>query len=461
MKNHKILSLCFLIVFLTVFQIKENSGFAQSNLKVYVDYAQFKSYEQGFTKLEIYQGIDREGLSYNPEAGKYIARFRLETEIANQETSRKLEAISVKDTVENLHKIHAGQNFVYAISGDLKPGNYKITTTLFDDNTNEKSQKTVPVEIRLQNEKKIALSDIQLATKIEKAKKPTDQFVKNSLRVTPNVLNLYGDDLEILCLYSEVYNLDFQADNPGSYSVDYIIEDIDGKQLFKIPGKSRRKKQKDAVIYVSFDISSLPTGQYGLRVDVDDQDSDQRVSVTKPFNVYRKVEAVAQQMERERNVYKNMDTAALDNYLAQVRYIMTKDEKKLVEQLSLEGKQEFLVRFWKDRDPTPDTPRNEFKEDFILRLMKTRIHFSYGETKGWKSDRGRILLIYGPPEFIEREAKSSRQNGYEIWEYHDLRGQGTHIFVFIDTHENSSYPLIHSSFRDEISNDEWQNYLYK
>ena len=127
----------------------------------------------------------------------------------------------------------------------------------------------------------------------------------------------------------------------------------------------------------------------------------------------------------------------------------------------MEGKREFLINFWRDRDPTPGTPRNEFKEDYILRLMKARIHFSYGDVEGWRSDRGRILLIYGTPEFIDREYKSSRKNGYEIWEYHELRGQGTHQFIFIDTNENSSYPLIHSTFRDEIQNSEWENYLYK
>ena len=438
-----------------------NHVVAQTTPVVDVDVAQFKSFQHGFTKLEIYQGVERKSLNYKTESGKFISLYRIETEIAGSDFSARLDAIVGSDTVSSVAQVRAGQRFVYATSGDLKPGNYKLTTTVFDDVAKTKSAETIPLEIRDISASSLLMSDIQLATDISKADATPSQFDKYSLRITPNVQSSYGDDLETFCFYAEVYNLAFDAETNGSYRVNYIIEDFEGNTLFKIPGKSKPKKNADAVVYVSFDISSLPTGQYQFKAEVFDEDIDSSAVAIKPFNVYRNQEAMAMQVNTERNIYSSIDEQAIDNYITQIEYICTEDEKRLVKELSLEGKREFLINFWRDRDPTPGTPRNEFKEDYILRLMKARIHFFYGDVEGWRSDRGRILLIYGTPEFIDREYKSSRKNGYEIWEYHELRGQGTHQFIFIDTNENSSYPLIHSTFRDEIQNSEWENYLYK
>lgn len=447
-----------------IFPFASASVFAQAGstaLKVRADHAVFKSPHPQFAALEIYQSISRNGLTYRKEGGIYVARFRLETEIRNNAISDTLEAVVASDSVTSLAKIRRGQAFVYAVRGVLQAGSYTVKSTLIDEQSGEQAIHMMPIEVFPIAADSLQLSDIQFASKIDRAHEASDPFDKNNLHVVPNVQRLYGDDMENIRFYVEVYNLPLRPDSAeGTYRVDYVIEDFEGNPLYRIPGRSRHKRARDAVIYASFDLSSLPTGEYSLRVEVWD-DTGARASQARPFHVYRQAEALAMQRARERNVYSRMDSSALENYFAQIRYIADQEEKRLFPELSLDGKRDFLVAFWKKRDPTPETPRNEFKEDFIMRLMKARVHFSYGDHPGWKSDRGRILLTYGTPDFIEREAKSSRKNGYEIWEYQNLRGQGKHLFVFIDYNENSAYPLIHSTFRDEISNSDWQTYLYK
>src|SRR3974390_2029168 len=79
-----------------------------------------------------------------------------------------------------------------------------------------------------------------------------------------------------------------------------------------------------------------------------------------------------------------------------VRWIITDEEKSAFMQLSNdEERDQFIEAFWARRDPTPDTEENEFKEDHYARIAYANEHFAAG-IPGWKTDRGRIYIVYGP-----------------------------------------------------------------
>jgi GWxTD domain-containing protein len=306
----------------------------------------------------------------------------------------------------------------------------------------------------------LALSDIQFATSIERASGPASMFDKNKLRVMPNPRALFGDGLANLSFYTEVYSLKYSPEKAGNYQADYIIESEQGEQLHRLVGKPRAKNNQDAAIYASFDISSLTSGHYKLRVEVKDVDSGLRQSTAKPFSVYREADVLARVAAQERSVYDAMNDEALSNYFLQIKYVASEEEKKVFKELKAEAKREFMIHFWLDRDPTPGTPQNEYKEDYIQRLLKAKIHFSYPGAEGWKTDRGRILLTYGTPQFIDRDPGSSDKRAYEVWNYEGLQGRAT-IFVFVDFTQNGQYRLIHSDYRNEVSDPNWQAVLFK
>jgi GWxTD domain-containing protein len=135
------------------------------------------------------------------------------------------------------------------------------------------------------------------------------------------------------------------------------------------------------------------------------------------------------------------------------------EEKTVFHQLDLAGKRNFLNEFWRRRDTTPGTPDNEFKDDYIRRLVQAQANFSAGTTEGWKTDRGRIFLTYGAPNHIDREPDSPDKNAFEIWSYNDLEGGAQ--FIFIDVSSNSNYKLVHSTYRKEVNDPNWQTYLYR
>src|SRR5271157_2943955 len=84
-----------------------------------------------------------------------------------------------------------------------------------------------------------------------------------------------------------------------------------------------------------------------------------------------------------------------------VRWIITPEELSAFKQLSNDEERDaFIEQFWLRRDPTPDTPENEYKEEHYRRIAYANEHFASG-IPGWRTDRGRIYIAYGPPDQID------------------------------------------------------------
>ena len=77
--------------------------------------------------------------------------------------------------------------------------------------------------------------------------------------------------------------------------------------------------------------------------------------------------------------------------------------------------------------------------------------------QGWRTDRGRVLLLYGVPDEIERFPYSAENKPYEIWKYFSI--QGGVIFVFVDKRELGRYELVHSTARGELNDPEWERWI--
>src|SRR5215469_5736663 len=84
-----------------------------------------------------------------------------------------------------------------------------------------------------------------------------------------------------------------------------------------------------------------------------------------------------------------------------VAYIISDEERKAFKNLSNDEEREaFIESFWQRRNPNPDSPENEFREEHYRRIQYANDHFAAGKP-GWKTDRGHIYIAYGPPDSIE------------------------------------------------------------
>jgi GWxTD domain-containing protein len=111
-----------------------------------------------------------------------------------------------------------------------------------------------------------------------------------------------------------------------------------------------------------------------------------------------------------------------EKFLSQVSYIITSAEKKEFLALPDAKRPEFISNFWKRRDPDPSTEENEFKDEYLGRVSRAeRLFFGEGRS-GWLTDRGRIYVIFGPPDQRSTTSSSTNPEGrcQEIWYYRDF-----------------------------------------
>jgi len=125
-------------------------------------------------------------------------------------------------------------------------------------------------------------------------------------------------------------------------------------------------------------------------------------------------------------------------FLSEVRYIITKKEKKVFRSLPAPEREEFIDEFWKKRDPDPETETNQFKNIYYDRIKEANHLFKEGATPGWLQDRGRIYILLGPPEmrYIYPMGYSFYDRPSEFWYY------GLFPVIFIDYSFAGNYELL-------------------
>ena len=138
-----------------------------------------------------------------------------------------------------------------------------------------------------------------------------------------------------------------------------------------------------------------------------------------------------------------------------VRYIITPEERKAFVQMATDEEREnFIESFWMRRDPTPDSMENEYKEEHYRRIAYANDRFASG-IPGWRTDRGRIYIAYGPADEIESHPSGGQyqrpyeEGGgftstypFEIWRYRWIEGIGSDILLeFVDPTMTGEYRL--------------------
>jgi len=162
-----------------------------------------------------------------------------------------------------------------------------------------------------------------------------------------------------------------------------------------------------------------------------------------------------QQRRRVRQLEKELQ-GPFRKWLAEdVKYIISNEERKAFVELNTDEEREsFIENFWIRRDPTPDSMENEFREEHYRRIAYANERFASG-IPGWKADRGRIYIAYGPADEVESHPSggsyqrpfnegggSTSTYPFEIWRYRYLEGIGSDILLeFVDPTMSGEYRL--------------------
>jgi GWxTD domain-containing protein len=173
-----------------------------------------------------------------------------------------------------------------------------------------------------------------------------------------------------------------------------------------------------------------------------------RETVAKPLSEKEK-------KRKEEKLRKELETPYRKWLNEDVAYIITDEERAAFKRFQNdEEREQFIENFWLRRDPTPDTVENEFKEEHYRRIAYANDHFASG-IPGWKTDRGRIYITFGPPD--ERDEHPSggtyerppEEGGgetttfpFEDWRYRYIEGIGNDVNIeFVDPTMTGEYRM--------------------
>ncbi len=401
-----------------------------------VDAVNVRSTESpGRTRVDIYTRLPYSGLHFYNRLEGFAGRYEVTAEfyeLDDQDRRQNLVQSRIwtqEVSVPTFAATQSDQIFDRTTqSVEIQPGRYLLEVKVEDQATKRSYVRQVPLVVRNLN-KPVAVSDVIIL----------DSYDAGENTIAPRVSHDIGSDQESMKLFYELYTR-----QPERVRVTReVIQLHKGKKestLRSIFGLDRDQDDLGEVTYTRVEATPLKTGRtqvvveiptkdmkvgdYLVRVRVENENNRLLDLTDKMFSVHWS--GLDQQIEN------------LDEAIAQLTYIAKGKDIKYIR--SGQTQTERLNRFrefWKKRDPTPETERNERMEEYYYRVASA--NKNYGSLlSGWKTDRGHVAILFGEPDYVERHPFNFNTKPYEVWFYYGIGRQ----FIFIDKTGLGDYEIM-------------------
>jgi len=297
----------------------------------------------------------------------------------------------------------------------IKTGNYTAVITLRDNNSKTELSKNYAFKVVDHSYDDVFTSDLMIVSNYEIE-------ASGKKKITPSVNNNLGV-LKDFYVFYEVYNYG-AANSEVNYS--YIVTDNKNNPLVLETNKYTLSPGVNKIIE-KLSTQNIMIGDFKMEVK---------------DNVGGKIIASKNVTNRWTDfpiAIKDIDVA-----ISQLQYIATSDEMdKLKSAKTTADKEKKFIEFWKKKDPSPATPRNELMIEYYNRIKIANERYSH-YSDGWRTDMGMVFIIYGNPSNIDRHPFENQTKPYEVWDYYDINRQ----FVFVDDSGFGDYRLITPIYDD-------------
>jgi len=415
--------------------------------------------------LEVYTLTPRRNLLYEKvnegtDSVAFQASIELVCTILSGNDTLASDTLDAVDMTPDTALITDTQNLPYIFTFQIRAGSYKLKCQMIDRKRAIGDITENALIIPDYPDDDLAMSDIELAISVDR-KEQKSKFCKNGYLIYPNPQSIYGESLPRLGYYAELYNLNFKEGTHGVYSVEVDVLDAAQKPFRSYERKVRPIAGAAVVDVGGFPVTTYQSGTYFLKLTLTDSTTGEKTSRLKKFFVLNPSE-IAQQTASDLSGfafgsiptdYASLNEDEVNAALADITYIVTPDQERQLKKLNLEGKRQFLDRFWAARDTDPSTSENESRTEHYRRLAEARQLFGYLDISGWQTDRGRIWILYGRPDSEDSHPMEIDARAYRIWYYDQVEG-GVE-FIFVDHAGFGNFELVHSTKKGEIYNSNW------
>ncbi len=436
-----------------------------------ISYAQYMTSDHQ-PYVEIYFAVDGNSLSLDKKANEsYYGGVEVVVKIFQDSTFIKGDKFRIlsPDFTDTL--LFTGI-YLHQERYSLAKGNYKVFLEIFDIHKDKKVYNLdLPLEVVLGGND-ASISAITLLDHHEVAKE-NSRFAKSGYDLFPMVNSgsyYFMENMNKISFYTEVYNLDKVLGQDSAYVLKQYIENrANDKVSFKHSSIKKKSAQGVQPILSGFDIKDLPSGNYNLVIEI--LNKKLQTVVEKKVAFYRSNPSLAILAEDIMIAdlagtfvfdINNFDT--LNKYISYLFPISDERaqmfQRNLIKERDVKKMQSYFHAFWRSINPSdPEGQWKKYHENVKIanKLYHTRLY------QGYRSQRGRVFLLYGKPSLIERSPFETGAVPWQAWQYYTLSSpyneviQTNKIFVFAEFDMSTNdYELIHSDAYGELSNRRWQ-----
>lgn len=441
------------------------SSYSLTGDKFYFDCSAsvFKGSE-GKDIVELYYAVYQKFLKFSPNgSGSDTAAAKLDVSIYSKNSGALISAETYKIPTEV--KDASGENTKNKVMGqinyEMKYGEYRIVVIASDFN-NPDVRDSIDFDLSVEDlTSGPKMSDIQFSTSISKSTDNKSIFYKNTLEVIPNAAGLYGKNINELYYYAELYNLS-PANISDEFTVRRRILNSNNEELM-VSDKKLKRSAESRVEFGMFKVDTLKTAGYFFELSLIDESKNLNIVKSKKFFMYTSADdrqsSDKGQQDYLKSEYVILNEKDLDDLFDKSIYIRTDEDVKRYNALTtVDEKRKFMFAFWKEKDNMPMTPQNEYKIAFFKRMNEANNQFKEDYNPGWKTDRGRMYVLYGPPSEIEHYPFEGDKRSYEVWKYDVLQGGTESDFIEKET-GTGVYRLVNSTIRGEFRDANWRALL--
>ena len=425
---------------------------------------------EGLTREEMVFQVHADQLSFLDTGAAHRATFEVDLALsaAPGDTALQRAWVRMVEMRTEAETTDRSRAILDVFPFDAPAGRYTVTLIVTDRETRRKGTYGGTLEVPAFKPGGLALSQVQFASRIAPAEQ-AGAFVKHGMQVEPNITRALSTTDSALCFYYECYGLS-GGEGGGSVSVAYSIQHSESfapqtfTMRFRTAGENFARAEPLKLG------RGLEAGRYTLKVQVRDDQSRQMAASERMFTV---MQPLALQLLAT-------DEASLERYYDQIKYIARQEELKAYKSLDSKEKVAFILAFWKQRDPTPDTALNEFAHEHFRRIEYANARFvpiggGHGQKQGMDTDMGRVYIKYGPPDEVDDQLMPSATGAgglsdvgpasdlgsggmgdkpVQIWYYERTGG---YRFIFRDRFGLGVYELAHSTYPGERYDPDWSS----
>jgi GWxTD domain-containing protein len=376
----------------------------------------FYSTEGTRSRVDVYIEIPLRNLEFKKsktDKSNFVSKFDLNIDVLDKDKNVVYNNVSKEEvTTKTTSQEYLTQNSqILTRNLFLPPGDYDVKVSVYEQSTKRRSEQVRKIAVEDFSALALSISNVMIVSRIS--------YTEGKRVITPDVTRNVGT-IDTFYLFFYVY----RNNEEENIDVNCRIYDPENKEVYT---KKEMINISEGMIFQNLVFMAVPAKDFSYgnyTIDITASSASHNTSIKSFF--------------RNENLDFPVPLKEIDLLVDQLQYVAKEKEIDYIREGKTDAeKQKRFLEFWQKKDPSPGTKRNEYMQEYYIRVIIANKNFSTTYTQGWRTDMGMVFIIFGQPNNIDRHPYEMDTKPYEVWDYYELQKQ----FVFVDNSGFGDYRL--------------------